>query len=248
MDRYEVLKFVGRGAFGSVYKVYDNKEKHLVAVKRVLKKDKDAINEVKILKMLKGICRDYFVCYYDYMETKNYLIIVMEWLGGYVPLSKVQTIKDYCKLYANLANGLKLLHEEDIAHEDVKSDNIMVNPNTMDIKYIDFGLSCYDDNCLSGVSGTPLYVDPKLVKTDKKSRSFELYTQADLWSLGIVFYKLITNIYPMQRYKTIQEYYSKYDYKLDPLRGEINKFLSDLDCGISLDNLLSNTRKREYFT
>jgi len=255
MERYKILKIIGKGGFGVVFKVYDNEFKRLTVVKKIKKQGGD-LNEVKIMKKLGDVCTKYFVCYYDYEENYEEIIIFMEWLPGYIVLTKLSSINNeqLCTLYTNIANGLKLLHDEGIAHEDIKTDNIMVNPKTMDIKIIDYGAACYKDDCKKQDIGfTYPYLDPKIYKLMQYNhiRSLDGFQQADLWSLGIIFYQLITGAYPINQYPPTKEgthtYFMKYKYSKDPARNKINKTLDNLDCKISLDNLLSLDVRRKYF-
>jgi len=258
-ERYRIQKILGKGSYGTVYEVYDNEENRKVVVKKIQKQSLFDIEEVNVMKLLGDTCSNYFVCFYEYEETDEDIIIIMEWLDGYEPLSNYvdefssqlddPTIKDkFCLLYTNICKGLQLLHSQNIAHEDIKPENIMVDADTMRIKIIDFGGACIENDCSRlPITYTLHYIDP-LVLQNKDSKSLELFQQGDLWSFGITLYKLITGTVPYLylSYKDIDEYSMNYDYKNDPNREKINEFLFTLGCNINLDNLLSLTEKRKY--
>lgn len=97
----------------------------------------------------------------------------------------------------HLANGLHLLHQSNIAHRDIKLENILIFGN--DLKYCDFGLSFivtdHIDVC-SGVSGTRAYIAPELYPAfiaGSKVSNVNWFA-ADIWNLGCVFYMLITGL------------------------------------------------------
>jgi len=91
----------------------------------------------------------------------------------------------------NIIQGLKLLHRNGIAHRDIKPDNIMVDPTSLDIKYIDFGLACRMESCYSTmVGGTPFYMAPELF-LDQVPDTLETWFKVDYWALGATLMEII---------------------------------------------------------
>ena len=85
------------------------------------------------------------------------------------------------------------LHNRNIAHRDLKLENILLesNGNLDSIKVIDFGSACQYEDCLPMTEkvGTPYYIAPEVLNKS--------YTQAcDLWSLGVITYILLSNTPP----------------------------------------------------
>src|SRR3990167_1713236 len=145
---YTALKELGRGGFGvAVLAVKDGK-------KYVVKKIKYTGNEYEeYLRMIdvKDKCQDYFVCVDDYMEYGGFSYIVMEYIDGYDILTNVLKtnlpIKITNNIILNICKAIKVKHRKDFAHNDLKPDKIKVEPNTGNVRLIDFGLACKKDKC-----------------------------------------------------------------------------------------------------
>lgn len=102
---------------------------------------------------------------------------------------------DLCrKLAYQIFDAMAYLHEHKIAHRDIKLENILVTNNNI-IKIIDFGFGVYEgDNSLqSFFCGTPNYMPPEIAyKVNYHA------TLSDLWSLGILLYKMIVGEFPFK--------------------------------------------------
>jgi serine/threonine protein kinase len=84
------------------------------------------------------------------------------------------------------------LHENNIAHRDLKLDNILIDENNR-IKLIDFGFSVFanSEHKLQLFCGTPHYMDPDIVK--KKDYNGQA---ADVWALGVILFIILTGKLP----------------------------------------------------
>ena len=118
------------------------------------------------------------------MEDDENFYIVTEYLGQNITLhsfsddiDRVRRLtEDQVKtIIRNLQQGLIELHQQGIVHRDIKPDNIMINPATLEIKYIDFGLSCMMASCYDNRSnvGTFYYMAPETLipEGDKADQS-----------------------------------------------------------------------------
>ncbi len=101
-----------------------------------------------------------------------------------------------------LLYALQCLHKNNIAHRDIKSENIMI---TKDVNgketamFIDFGLSCVN-KCGVNIIGTPETIAPEIYANKVDYQNVQSWINADYWALGCVIYELITNvIYPPQQ-------------------------------------------------
>ena len=92
-----------------------------------------------------------------------------------------------------IASGLTVAHEKGIVHQDVKPENVIITTNDM-VKIIDFGIAQLMGHNLNGKSknsmGTIAYMSP-----EQTSRGV-IDHRTDIWSLGIVFYEMLSGSLP----------------------------------------------------
>jgi hypothetical protein len=207
-DNFESMKKIGEGSYGIVYSAFDKKTQSTVVLKQIDRfssEQEEVENEVKILKKLQSSCETYILCYIDFMEDDQNYYILTEFLGNYINLDQLiekglnLSDEDLHTLIENLKHGLQQIHSLGVAHRDIKPANIMVDLQTMKIKYIDFGVSCMI--CQSKtITGTLSYLAPELLSVDLLSGhlpksaitlNLEKWKLADMWSLGMTILELI---------------------------------------------------------
>jgi serine/threonine-protein kinase len=202
--RYEVLKELGHGAMGTVYLGRDTVGHRNVAVKVLKPEGVDAEELADMKKRLfreaesaKQLAHPAIVKVYEAGEENGTAYFAMELLDGI-------TLKDFCakrrtvsvkratEIAAYVAEALAYAHAKNVVHRDIKPENVMMLSNG-DIKITDFGVAKLMDasQTQSGVVlGTPNYMSPEQLigqKVDGRS---------DLFSLGVVFYELLTGVRP----------------------------------------------------
>jgi serine/threonine-protein kinase len=205
VGRYEVLQELGQGAMGVVYKAKDPKINRLVAIKTIrfsdefedekLKEVKDRfLREAEIAGMLSHPA---IVAIYDVGEDYDLTYLAMELLegedlqghcrqGSLLPLKKVLSV------IASTAAALDYAHSQGVIHRDVKPGNIMLLSNG-GVKVTDFGIAkaMSDSKTKSGIIlGTPNYMSPEQINGQ------EIDGRSDIFSLGVVFYELLTGAMP----------------------------------------------------
>ncbi|MGC1248576.1 MAG: AAA family ATPase [Spirulinaceae cyanobacterium] len=137
-------------------------------------------------------------------SSDQHLIIVFEDFGGislkkYLEQHRVG-LEEFFELGIAIANALSLVHSAHIIHKDINLANIVFNSQTGEVKLIDFGISTilFKENTLVKnaqiLEGTLPYMSPE--QTGRMNRSLDYRT--DFYSLGITFYKLLTNQLPFE--------------------------------------------------
>ena len=200
-----VEKIIGIGGMGRVYLGTYLKQNKKVAIKvlpEVFASNKDSrerfINEGKTMKLLQHPC---IVQVYDVGEYEGKYYIIMEYVDGddvKTTLIKRGTLNDKKALYiiGRTAEALRAAHEKGIIHRDIKPANIIITPGGQ-VKLADFGLAKQSEDLEMNVTqtgiivGTPTYLSPEQIKDNKT-----IDHRADLYSLGITLFELITGAPP----------------------------------------------------
>jgi serine/threonine protein kinase len=115
-------------------------------------------------------------------------------LGEHTKPEKLLDIKDAVKIVYRLANALDYAHGKGIVHRDIKPNNILFTRDGV-LKLADFSIALVlaheaEETPFAGMMGTPLYMAPE------QTRDEVVTPQADIFSLGIVFYQLLTGRHP----------------------------------------------------
>jgi serine/threonine-protein kinase len=210
--RFEIEKEIGSGAMGTVYRAKFHKDGKVgpVALKIVslgLLGNEGAMarfeREANILKQLKHPHIVRLIASGTYRKTP---FIAMEFVDGEA-LDRVlsrrgrlawEEVVTYGK---QLCEALQYAHEKGIIHRDLKPSNLMITRDGV-LKLTDFGIAKDTDvTALTGQNstiGTAAYMSPEQCKGDKN-----LTNKSDLYSLGIVFYELITGRKPFYAETTV---------------------------------------------
>jgi len=203
--RYQVLEAIGQGAMGMVYKGLDPAIDRPVALKTI--RLDNIVNSTEISELKERLVREAkaagqlshpnIVTIYDVGEEQSMQYIAMEYLDGNTLEALLENkfqwdYKTLCKLMIQICDALDFAHERGIVHRDIKPANIMMLVNDR-VKVMDFGIARFDQSNMtqSGVAlGTPNYISPEQLKGKAVDR------RCDIFSLGVVFYELLTGQKP----------------------------------------------------
>lgn len=92
-------------------------------------------------------------------------------------------------VFKQIVKGVAYMHAKEYCHRDLKLTNILIDHNGL-VKIIDFGFASSAIDLLSMYCGTPSYMPPEIVER----KTYE-GKPVDIWSIGVVLYKLLTGIY-----------------------------------------------------
>lgn len=205
VGNYHMVRILGKGNFARVAEAVHTVLQSKVAIKIIDTSEnrqsyvmKNLTREAKILAMLHHPC---IVRLYETIQCGSMYYLVTELATGgdlcthikKQPLGRLN--ESTAKLYARqLVDALEHIHCRGIVHRDLKMDNIMLQDSQhLKIKIVDFGLSniCNNNELLNTHCGSPEYAAPELFVDGKKYGP-----EVDLWSLGVVFYVMVTGRLP----------------------------------------------------
>ncbi|ESO08767.1 hypothetical protein HELRODRAFT_129966, partial [Helobdella robusta] len=191
MEKFDKLRVVGRGAYGTVYLCRRLADKKLVIIKQIpveqMTKDQRlaALNEVIVLSMLD---HPNIIQYYENFLEDKALMIVMEYAEGGTLFDYLQhrngqllTEEEILRFFIQLLLSMQHVHSKQILHRDLKTQNILLDKKQEVVKISDFGISkVLTKSKALTVVGTPCYISP------------ELLMKSDIWALGCVLHELAT--------------------------------------------------------
>jgi serine/threonine protein kinase len=209
-------EFLGRGQFAEVLKGYNKHSGQSVALKKMKFSTVSKGLQAALLReaaVMSKMANSSVVRLYDSFQEDVYLYLVMEYsplgdMEGYMEKKQGKfELFEISHILRELSNGLRFLRSQSIVHRDLKPANILLfnkNPSSPDsreipvrigdlaLKLTDFTMArrLDDGELAKTVCGSPLYMAPEVLNRRQ-------YTdKADLWSVGVILYRLIFNTMP----------------------------------------------------
>lgn len=214
IGNYQILEEIGEGAFGKVYLA-----KHIILNIHVVLKcglidDPNIVREVYYHRQLK---HKNIVKLYEIIKTEKHLWMVLEYCQGselfyYIYEKKRIEYHECQNIFFQILIGLKHVHSLNLAHRDLKLENILfANKRKSIVKLTDFGFIRefvpHKRQFLTTVCGTTVYMAPELIKNEKYS-GFAI----DIWSLGVILFTMLYGEMPFDedddlktKYKIVHE-------------------------------------------
>ena len=223
--RYEILKSVGFGGMAEVYLAKDVLLDRKIAVKVLRKKFLDNKNQLEQFKRearsAARLIHPSIVTIYDVCDEGDISYILMEYVEG-VSLKAFEEQNGRMDpglavaLTAQLASALDHAHKHNIIHCDIKPQNIVLT-EAMVPKIVDFGISRIVSNetmaFTASVVGSVHYFSPE------QAQGLAVTAQSDIYSLGIVFYEMLTGKVPFDGNNAVSVARKQVEEQAPPLKA-----------------------------
>ena len=202
-DRYEILKLLGEGGMGAVYKARDREVDRLVALKVVrpeLAGHSSVLQRFKQeLVLARAVTHRNVIRIYDLGVAEGCRFITMEFIEGRDLSSILEERKlnpaEAVKILRQICSALETAHAEGVVHRDLKPQNVMIEPGGR-VVVMDFGLARSMENSgltqAGAVMGTPAYMAPE------QAKGLPADERSDIFALGIIFYQMMTGVVPFK--------------------------------------------------
>jgi len=200
--RYKVIKEIGRGGSGVVYVATDNSLNRHIALKLLPKGLGDDAELVRRLseeaRQVSRVAHANIVALYDFQQTGGRSFITMEYVDGSTLKTILKTsgkvpVLSAMKIVYQCCQGLDHVHKKGMAHLDIRPDNIMLNKQNT-AKIMNLGVAkALAEKAMTGAgltNGAARYKSPEQITGQGVD------TRSDIYSLGIVFYELLTGVHP----------------------------------------------------
>ena len=230
VGRYEILGELGQGAMGVVYKGRDPKINRLVAIKTIRFTDDFEEQQAKEVKerffkeaeLAGRLSHPSIISIHDVGEDYDLTYMAMELLEGedlehFCGKNSLLPLRKVLDIIAETADALDYAYTQGVIHRDIKPGNIMLLKNGH-IKVTDFGIAkaVSSSQTRTGIIlGTPNYMSPEQIN------GMEIDGRSDIFSLGIVFFQLLTGQLPFGG-KTLTELFYQITQAKHPSPRQIN--------------------------
>ena len=210
----EILECIGRGGMGIVYKAWQAHLGRHIALKVLdpaLHAQPDfAERFAREARFLGKLAHPNIVAIHDFGETEGYFWLMMEYVDGmnlrqamqagrFSPAQALAIIPEIC-------TALQFAHDQGVLHRDIKPENILLDARGH-VKVADFGIARMLDSAhdftltrTGSALGSTAYIAPEQIE-----RPHDVDHRADLYSVGVVFYEMLTGELPLGRFPAPSE-------------------------------------------
>ena len=244
IDRFKILRELGKGSQGVVYLASDPRLERHVAIKTLHRqflkhndKRKRLFMEARTVSKLN---HPNIIPLYEAGEYKDDLYLVFEYVDGISLKEHIKrkgpfVVHRAIKLMMQILDGISCAHELEVVHRDLSPSNILIDRNDLP-RIMDFGISVIigkNGNSEREIAGTPCYMSPEHFSEGL------LCIQSDIFSLGLIFYEMLTASPAIEADNDFTVIYKIANEKIDPPslhNGTVDK---------KLDNIIMKALERD---
>ncbi len=210
-DNYKILSLIGRGGMGAVYRAQHVQLDREVALKILPKElatdptfEERFVREARALALLE---HPHILRVYDFGQAGGWFFLATEFVDGanlrqLMELERVSP-PEAVRLIPQICDALDFAHGRGVVHRDIKPENILVDAAGQ-VKIADFGIAKLTGDATESlhlthtrqVLGTPHYMAPEQIE-----QPTSVDHRADIFSLGVVFYELLTGQLPIGHFE-----------------------------------------------
>jgi serine/threonine-protein kinase len=208
--RYEIRSTLGKGGMGIVYRAKDRQLDEDVALKllrpEVVERNPTLLERFKTeLKLARKITHRNVLRTFDFSETDGVPYISMEYVEGVMLKDLLESkgalpVGVGMRIAKQICQGLEAAHHQGVVHRDIKPQNMLIIPETGEVRIMDFGIARTTDiqgeagggglTVEGTVMGTPDYMPPE------QAQGRPADVRSDLYSLGVVLFEMFTGQLP----------------------------------------------------
>ena len=163
-------------------------------------------NETQTLRQLNSVSKDHVVELVESCVVGKSAVLVLERMDGDLLdhiMDDSLTIEQRLTIFYKICQSVLFCHQQNIAHLDLKPDNILISKDTLIVKLADFGTSqtITKEGKVFNVQGTLFYNSPEVMQQGSSGVDAE---SAEVWSLGILLHVLLTGTWPLSSDDPVQ--------------------------------------------
>jgi predicted Ser/Thr protein kinase len=220
----EILSFIGKGGMGAVYKARQPGLDRLVALKVLPPQTATGAGFVERFnreaRALARLTHPNIVTVHEFGQAGDLPFFIMEFVDGLnlreLEQSDKLSPREALQIVPQICEALQYAHDEGIVHRDIKPENILIDKKGR-VKIADFGIAKIlgreQDPAITetkGAIGTPHYMAPEQMETPGA-----VDHRADIFSLGVVFYEMLTGELPLGKFSPPSSRKVEVDVRLD---------------------------------
>lgn len=224
LGHYRVEGLIGQGGMGVVYRGLDTRLNRPVALKFLPREGLDPEVKARFVQEAEtaaGLVHPNICPVHELVEEEGELFFAMALLRGRTlsetiggnPLPPERVIE----IGIQIAAGLEAAHRQNVVHRDIKSRNIVIDPEDGHVYILDFGLALLGGSTRltlpGGVMGTPSYMAPEQATGEFVDH------RTDIWSLGVVLFEMCMGRRPFDCDKDLGTVYTLINGPTPPLEG-----------------------------